>query len=112
LLAAADVGFGSLAMHRIGAEENPALKVREYLARGLAVIIGCHDPDFGEADDQVLRLPNTEDNIADHLDEIDRFVARWQGKRVPRDLVAHLDLDAREATRLRFLAEAASGGRA
>ena len=117
LLARADIGIGSLAMHRVGASQNPALKVREYLARGLPVILGCRDPDFPDPVDFVLELPNTPSNVADHDEQIAEFVRAWQGVRVGHDRIAHLDLTAKERVRLAFLARFArpagvSSGRA
>jgi hypothetical protein len=108
LLAAADVGIGTLAMHRIGTNQNPALKVREYLALGLAVLVGCHDPDFPEPVDYLLELPNTPDNVDGSDEAIEEFVRRWHGKRVPRHRIAHLDLSHKEPDRLRFFERFAS----
>jgi hypothetical protein len=110
LLALADVGLGTLALHRIGSEENPALKVREYLALGLAAIVGCRDPDFLEPVDYVLELPNNEANLADHDVEVETFVSSWQGRRVSRDQIGNLDISAKERQRLDFMARYASGG--
>jgi hypothetical protein len=112
LLALADVGIGTLAMHRIGSTENPALKVREYLALGLAVIVGCRDPDFPEPVDHVLELPNNEANVSDHDSEIARFVSSWRGRRVSRDQITNLDLTGKEARRVDFMARYAAGGTA
>jgi hypothetical protein len=103
LLALADAGIGSLAMHRIGTTENPALKVREYLALGLPVILGCLDPDFPDGAEFMLRLPNTETNVADGLGSISNFVESWQGRRVQHDQIRHLDVGVKEAQRLAFL---------
>lgn len=103
ILARADIGIGSLAMHRIHSEENPALKVREYLARGLAVLTGCHDPDFPQPTTFLLELPNTENNLRDHEHEIIQFVHAWHGRRVDRALIKHLDLGRKEAQRLEFI---------
>jgi hypothetical protein len=104
IVAAADIGLGTLAMHRLGIDENPALKVREYLALGLAVIIGCRDPDFPEPVEFLLELPNTESNVADFTAHIEAFVAAWTGRRVPRRDIARLDLVAKEQQRLEFFA--------
>jgi hypothetical protein len=103
LMALADAGIGSLAMHRVGTTENPALKVREYLALGLPVILGCLDPDFPDGADFMLRLPNTETNVADNLGSISRFVESWQGRRVQHEQIRHLDVGVKEAQRLGFL---------
>ncbi|HVU72465.1 MAG TPA: glycosyltransferase [Mycobacteriales bacterium] len=111
LLAQADAGIGSLAMHRIGSHENPALKVREYLARGLPVITACADPDIPADADWALRIPNEPGNVTAALPEIRAFVRRWQGRRVPRAAVAHLDVAVKEQQRLAVL-ERAAGPRA
>ena len=73
LLDRADVGLGTLALHRKGMAEASALKMREYLAVGLPVIYGNEDRDVDPLEPWVLRLPNTESNVDDGLDEIDRF---------------------------------------
>jgi hypothetical protein len=104
ILARADIGIGTLAMHRINVAENPALKVREYLALGLPVIVGCGDPDFPDPVEFILELPNTESNVGDHDAEIERFVESWQGRRVLRAAIANLDLGIKEHERLEFLA--------
>lgn len=109
IMAACDVGIGTLAMHRIGGEENPALKVREYLARGLAVIVGCHDPDFPDRPPFLLQLPNTQNNVINNTKEIQRFVELWHGKRVNRTDVARLDVSLKEPIRLEFLRTACAG---
>jgi len=44
----ADVAIGALATYRKGMKETSTLKVREYLAYGLPVILDHHDPDFFE----------------------------------------------------------------
>ena len=46
LLASADVGLAGLALHRIGRQPQSPLKVREYLLRGIPVIVGYEDPDL------------------------------------------------------------------
>jgi hypothetical protein len=110
LLAQADVGLGTLAMHRLGANENPALKVREYLALGLAVIVGCRDPDFPTRAPCLLELPNAPDNVDANDAAITEFVNRWHGHRVRREDIAHLDITRKEQERLTFLARFASAG--
>jgi hypothetical protein len=108
-LASADVGIGSLALHRIGIDEASPLKVREYLAFGLPVVIGYEDTDFADVDPwYLLRLPNREDNVASHAREIAAFAERVRGRRVDRSEVAsRIDLAGKEQRRLDFLAELA-----
>ena len=102
LLAAADIGIGTLALHRKGLNEASPLKVREYLATGLPVISGYADTDFPEGADFLLRLPNDENNVAAGAAEIAAFVARWTGRRVARADIAHVDSFAKERSRLDF----------
>ena len=103
ILADADVGIGSLALHRKRMNEASPLKVREYLALGLPAIIGYKDTDFPEGAPFLLRLPNEERNVECCLQDIERFVMSWVGKRVPREAVAHLDLRHKERQRLLFI---------
>jgi hypothetical protein len=102
LLAAADIGLGTLALHRKDMDEASPLKVREYLATGLPVVIGYADTDFPDGADWLLSLPNTEDNVSSGLPAIEDFVKRWKGLRVPRNEVAHLDTAAKERSRIAF----------
>lgn len=62
----AHIGVGSLAMGRINLEEASTLKVREYFASGLPVILGYKDTDV-EASDAlkrvVFQLADSDENI-------------------------------------------------
>lgn len=114
ILAEADIGVGTLALHRKGLEEASPLKVREYLAFGLPVIIAYRDSDFPDGDDDfVLRLPNTEDCVTRELPRIEQFVRKLRGRRVPREWVlSHVDAAQKERKRvefLRWIAERAEG---
>jgi glycosyltransferase involved in cell wall biosynthesis len=102
VLAHCDVALGTLALHRNGMNEASPLKVREYLAYGLPVILGHQDTDFPSGAPFILEIPNREDNVTTHLREIERFVASWNGKRIPRPSVQHLDVRLKEKTRLEF----------
>lgn len=111
LIARADVGVGTLALHRDGMREACPLKTREYLAAGLAVISAYRDPDFPPGTPFVLELANEEDNVLPALGRVTDFVRSWHGKRVDRGLVAELDTSRKESKRLAFMtAVAASGG--
>ncbi len=96
----ADVGIGALALHRNHMEESCTLKMREYLAVGLPVVYGCHDPDADDLGDYVLRIANTETSVVDEIDRIDEFVIRARGVRIPRATVAHIDSGVKEQARL------------
>lgn len=109
LLARADVAVASLALHRKKMSEAATLKLREYLASGLPSILAYHDTDFPHPPPFLLQLPNTPDNVVDHLPDIDEFVGKWKGRRVDRNSIAHVDVSAKEAARLRFFAAVARG---
>lgn len=105
LVAAADVGIAALGFHRKGAGEVSTLKVPEYLAYGLPVILGYEETDLVGIDPwYVLRLANTESNVRDGVDSVRAFVERVRGRRVAHAEVAPL-IDARlkERARLDFL---------
>jgi hypothetical protein len=100
ILSRADVGVGSLAMHRTALNEACSLKVREYLAVGLPVMYANRDLDVEELGVLALRIANTESNIVDELPRIEEFVSRCRGRRVPRSSVAHIDVARKERQRL------------
>jgi glycosyltransferase involved in cell wall biosynthesis len=108
-LARADVGIGTLALHRKQLHEASPLKVREYLAVGLPVLYAYVDPDADVLGKGVLRIANSETNVDDEIDRVDAFVQASRGQRIPREAVAHIDYTAKERQRLelfeRLLAE-------
>jgi glycosyltransferase involved in cell wall biosynthesis len=105
ILARADVAVGTLALHRKSMTEASPLKVREYLLFGIPTITAYEDTDFlGERPWFILQLPNVEENVRTHLDEIRAFVARVRGRRVPRDeVLGRLSSERKELDRLAFL---------
>jgi hypothetical protein len=109
LLAKGDAAIGSLALHRVGIEEASTLKVREYLAIGLPVILGYRDTDFPDGAPFILRLENRIDSVRTARAAIAEFVGAWQGRRVSRADVAHLDTPVKERTRLEFVRAVAGG---
>lgn len=105
----ADVAIGPLGLHVKSMQEACPLKVREYLAYGLPVIIGYRDSDFPSGASFLLQLPNTPDNVEKNLDQIREFVYQWKGKRVPRSEIAHLDVAYKETQRLNFMRNVLAG---
>lgn len=104
ILANSDIALGTLALHRKNMSEASPLKVRSYLLQGLPVVIAYDDTDFlGDVPWYILKLPNTESNVRDHLADIRLFVDRSRGRRVPRELVGErVGAKAKEAARLEF----------
>jgi len=105
VLAGADVGVGTLALHRKSMDEACPLKVREYLAVGLPILYGYRDPDADDLGPYSLRIGNTETNVIDASDAIDAFVMRSRGIRVPRSAVGHIDVAVKEGQRLALFDE-------
>jgi glycosyltransferase involved in cell wall biosynthesis len=103
LLHAATAALGTLGLYRKGMDEACPLKVREYLALGLPVIAGYQDTDVPPEADYYLRLPNNADALAPWRERIAAFLQHWQGRRVARASVAHLDTGVKEARRLAFM---------
>jgi glycosyltransferase involved in cell wall biosynthesis len=107
LMSAADVAIGPLALHRKNLHEASALKVAEYLAYGLPVILGCPEAAFPNGAPFLLQLPNTEDNVSVSERVIADFVAAWKGRRVARGKIGAVDSSVVEVRRLELmLAEA------
>ena len=103
IMARADIAIGPLALHRKSLSESSALKVAEYLAFGIPVIIGNAEAAFPNGAPFLLQLPNTEDNVDVSIEAIAAFVERWRGRRVPRAEIRVIDTRAVEMDRLRAI---------
>lgn len=109
IMANADVAIGTLALHRIDMNQACPLKVREYLAYGLPVIIGYEDMDL-QGFEGVLQIANTPNNIYDYKDQINRFVNQWMGKRINRQQLS-IDAKEKEIERMEFFKEIINSNR-
>jgi hypothetical protein len=103
LIRDADIGIGTLALHRKAMNEACPLKVREYLSQRLPVILGYTEAEarLNHAD-FVLNLPNTETNISEGIEQIAAFAKRWHGRRVEVDL-GFMAREGCEQRRLAFM---------
>jgi glycosyltransferase involved in cell wall biosynthesis len=108
----ADFGISSLALHRQGLREMSPLKLREYLAYGLPVVLAHEDPDLADGEHWfVLELPNAESNVTDGVQAVHDFVLATKGRRVDRATVeALVGAPAKEALRLDFMRRVVEGG--
>ena len=104
IMGGADVAIGPLALHRKHLSETSALKVAEYLAYGIPVILASMETAFPDGAPFLLQLPNAEGNVEGAIDEIRRFVKEWRGRRVPRDAISAIDAKVVEPARLRLIA--------
>jgi len=82
------IGIGTLAAHRKGLQEACALKVREYIAYGLPVILGYKDTAFiDETPKWVLEVPNAEDSLenTETIEQIKEFIKNMKNYTVMND---------------------------
>ena len=107
VMAGADVAIGPLALHRKHLAEASALKVAEYLAYGIPVILGCPEAAFPDGAPFLLQIPNAEDSVQAALPEIRRFVADQVGRRVPRAALSVIDTSDVERRRIATIREMA-----
>lgn len=87
VLSSCDVGMATLALHRKGLEEASPLKVREYAALGIPMIVSYDETPFHEEamPAWILRIPNSETSITESLRAIITFADNWKGKAFDRD---------------------------
>jgi hypothetical protein len=109
MLGVADLAVGTLGLYRKHMEEASPLKVREYLAAGIPILIGYQDTDFPDGAPFILRVANAPEGVRNALEAIRAFVEAWQGQRIPRSAVGHLDASVKEGARLQFIEASARG---
>ena len=77
----ADVGVGSLGIHRIGLKEASPLKHREYAVRGLVMVLAGNDPDFNKLSEGVINVKSSEEPL-----DVGLVVKLYKGNLDKRDL--------------------------
>ncbi|MEE6295628.1 hypothetical protein [Georgenia wangjunii] len=97
-----DVGFGNLALERVGRRTPSPLKVREYLAKGLPCIIAHEDPDLPRAQG-VLNLGYGFEVDQQSVTAVRSFVRHWKGRSVPRETMELVSARPKEQKRLAFV---------
>jgi glycosyltransferase involved in cell wall biosynthesis len=95
-------GVGSLKLSVNKMTEASPLKVREYLALGLPVILKYTDVDLESTDEYVLQLPNDGRQLSDFSFEIQSFLHHWSTKRVLPSQITKIDVAVKEEIRLGF----------
>lgn len=99
-------GIGSAGLYEKQMNEACAIKVREYLAAGLPVIVPYKDTAFIDktVPDWVLELPNEKGALAKSKKKIIDFTRLMNGKRVPsKEVVSFVGSKYWETKRLDFL---------
>jgi glycosyltransferase involved in cell wall biosynthesis len=79
-----NLAFGTLNQQVTGMNEASPLKVREYLALGLPVVIRYIDTDFHGNHGFLLNLPFDSRRLVDFKDDIFKFSSDWQNRRVSK----------------------------
>jgi glycosyltransferase involved in cell wall biosynthesis len=110
VLASADVAISSLALHRVQLNEASPLKSRECLAFGLPMVVAYRDTDLDDLTCPfLLKIPNKEDNIRTHAQDIHDFACRMRGLRVERNQISKLDQSNKELERIEFFEKTLRG---
>lgn len=110
VLGRSTIALSTLSLYAKDMSEASPLKSRDYLARGVPVVGGYLDTDLPDGAEFYLRVPNRPGGVITALPEVDAFVERWRGRRIPRDLLAGLDVAAKERVRLDFLRACVGAG--
>jgi glycosyltransferase involved in cell wall biosynthesis len=103
ILARWDIGIGPLALYRVGLRESSSLKVLEYLAHGLPVVMASH-MDLPQDTREYVRWLAAPQSASAVVDAVEELWGATRGRRVPRAAVADIDVAVRERARLDFLA--------
>ena len=82
VLAACDVGLGTLALFRKGLDECSALKARDYALLGIPMILAYKETPFVGEDipNWILEIPNTEEALNNGAEGIVSFCEEWKGR--------------------------------
>lgn len=97
------LGIGTLNLKAKGMTEGSSLKVREYLAMGLPVLLRHTDTDFVRPPSFILEIPNDDKPITSYVDKIIAFSETWASQRVPRTHIRGIDMKEKESARLKFI---------
>ena len=106
IVSESDIGISSLALHRIGLTEGSPLKSGQYLAHGLPIIYGYKDTDIPDDFEFALNIGNYENNVRDHLTEIDDFiqvVKKMDPQNIRNKAKEFLDYSIKEEARMNFM---------
>jgi hypothetical protein len=107
-----DIGLGTVALHRKQMFEACPLKVREYLAYGLPIIIGYSDATFvnSKLPEWVLELPNENNNISNNVGLILEFCKKMKNRIIHHDEIKnYIDSNILEINKLVFFKKIIDG---
>ena len=90
----ADVGVGSLAIHRIQLERTNTLKILEYMAKGIPVICGYDEVSITSNDPYRLAVPADESPI--DMDRVVQFYRGIYAGKPTEEIIAAIRAECRE----------------
>lgn len=95
-----DVGIGTLSLYKKKMQEASTLKVREYIAFKLPVILGYKDTDL-DGKEYVLNIGNYENNVIDNIEKIRKFINNSEelSKKINPTIISY---EVKEKKRLEF----------
>jgi len=97
-----DIGIGTLALFRKHMRQACPLKVREYIAAGLPLMLAYEDCDL-PADPHILRLPDKPTELDETwISRIESFIEENRMKRLPESIRLRVALEGKETLRLSF----------
>ena len=97
------LAFGTLNQLVTGMIEASPLKVREYLALGLPVVIRYSDTDFQRDHDFLLKLPVNDQRLVDFKEQIFDFSVKWKKREVKMsEITPFISASIKESQRLEF----------
>jgi len=102
-----NIGIGSFGNHYVGKNTDSTLKVLEYLAYGLPVIMGHRDVDFGDSD-FVFKATGLDHEFLP-LTTIKTFIETNKNRRVTHPEIHQVDSSVKERERLTFFEMIATG---
>ncbi len=108
LYSVCDIGIGTFGLYKKGMDEASPLKIREYIAYGLPVILPFIDTDLSRLNTEhgVLTVPNAPLKNQETLTQIKKFCLQWKGQRLNVGVLKQiLSYDSKEKKRLNFFEE-------
>ncbi len=96
--------IGSLAMYRNEMYESNSLKVREYIAGGFPVILGCQDSAYVDMEQpQWMKVIDTSKGL--DIEEIERFIEKYKNFVIPDEQKWPISSQYNERRRLKFIGD-------
>ena len=95
-----NLGIGSFGNHLVGKKTDSTLKVLEYLASGLPVILGHRDTDFHDSD-FLFKITDDEHQLLP-AEQINAFIEKNKNRKVTHEELKKIDSRIKEGERLQF----------